>query len=60
MANHDNLWLRVLIISTFISHTVASVLLIPIAFEIGNSMPVNHSRLTAVNLEDEFGTLFLL
>ncbi|POW10951.1 hypothetical protein PSTT_05607 [Puccinia striiformis] len=35
----------VLIISTFISHTVASVLLIPIAFEIGNSMPVNHSRL---------------
>ncbi|OAV95925.1 hypothetical protein PTTG_04755 [Puccinia triticina 1-1 BBBD Race 1] len=35
----------VLIISTFISHTVASVLLIPIAFEIGNSMSVNHSRL---------------
>jgi phosphate transporter len=35
----------VLIISTFISHTVASVLLIPIAFEIGNSMEVNHARL---------------
>lgn len=37
--------LLVLIISTFISHTVASVLLIPIAFEMGNSMNVNHARL---------------
>ncbi|PLW24697.1 hypothetical protein PCASD_07555 [Puccinia coronata f. sp. avenae] len=35
----------VLLISTFISHTVASVLLIPIAFEIGNSMSPNHARL---------------
>jgi len=35
----------VLIISTFISHTVASVLLIPIAFEMGSAMKTDHSRL---------------
>lgn len=35
----------VLIISTFISHTVASVLLIPIAFEMGSAMKTEHSRL---------------
>ncbi|KAL5526693.1 PHO91 [Sanghuangporus sanghuang] len=35
----------VLIISTFISHTIASVLLVPIAKEVGNNLPGNHQRL---------------
>lgn len=35
----------VLIISTFISHTIASVLLVPIAKEVGTSLPGTHSNL---------------
>lgn len=33
------------VISTFISHTIASVLLVPIAKEVANSLPGNHQRL---------------
>lgn len=33
------------IISTFISHTIASVLLVPIAKEVGQSLPGNHANL---------------
>jgi phosphate transporter len=33
------------VISTFISHTIASVLLVPIAKELGKSLPGNHERL---------------
>ncbi|TFK34530.1 SPX domain-containing protein [Crucibulum laeve] len=35
----------VLIISTFISHTIASVLLVPIAKQVGTNLPGNHSNL---------------
>ncbi|KAH7341753.1 Sodium/sulfate symporter [Rhizoctonia solani] len=35
----------VLIISTFISHTIASVLLVPIAAEVGSNLPDPHPRL---------------
>ncbi|OAX41904.1 Sodium/sulfate symporter [Rhizopogon vinicolor AM-OR11-026] len=35
----------VLIVSTFISHTIASVLLVPIAKEVGQSLPGNHANL---------------
>jgi len=35
----------VLIISTFISHTIASVLLVPIAKTVGQNLPGNHSNL---------------
>ncbi|KIJ62970.1 hypothetical protein HYDPIDRAFT_182597 [Hydnomerulius pinastri MD-312] len=35
----------VLIISTFISHTIASVLLVPIAKEVGQSLPGNRANL---------------
>ncbi|EIN03935.1 Sodium/sulfate symporter [Punctularia strigosozonata HHB-11173 SS5] len=35
----------VLVISTFISHTIASVLLVPIAKEVGNNLPGNHANL---------------
>lgn len=35
----------VLVISTFISHTIASVLLVPIAKEVGNNLPGNHGNL---------------
>jgi len=35
----------VLVISTFISHTIASVLLVPIAQEVGKSIPGDHQRL---------------
>lgn len=35
----------VLVISTFISHTVASVLLVPIAKEVGTSLPGHHKNL---------------
>jgi len=35
----------VLIISTFISHTIASVLLVPIAKEVGSSLPGNHQNI---------------
>ncbi|CAK5268935.1 unnamed protein product [Mycena citricolor] len=35
----------VLVISTFISHTIASVLLVPIAKEVGLSLPGNHANL---------------
>ncbi|KAI0750174.1 Sodium/sulfate symporter, partial [Daedaleopsis nitida] len=35
----------VLVISTFISHTIASVLLVPIAKEVGQNMPQDHSNL---------------
>ncbi|PFH46462.1 hypothetical protein AMATHDRAFT_69824 [Amanita thiersii Skay4041] len=35
----------VLIISTFISHTIASVLLVPIAKEVGSNLPGGHSNL---------------
>ncbi|KAG5641625.1 hypothetical protein DXG03_004577 [Asterophora parasitica] len=35
----------VLIISTFISHTIASVLLVPIAKEVGSNLPGNHKNL---------------
>ncbi|KAJ1307545.1 hypothetical protein OPQ81_001642 [Rhizoctonia solani] len=37
--------LVVLIISTFISHTIASVLLVPIAAEVGSNLPDPHPRL---------------
>lgn len=33
------------VISTFISHTIASVLLVPIAKEVGNNLPGDHQRL---------------
>jgi phosphate transporter len=33
------------IISTFISHTIASVLLVPIAKEVGSNLPGNHANL---------------
>jgi phosphate transporter len=33
------------VISTFISHTIASVLLVPIAKEVGSSLPGNHANL---------------
>lgn len=33
------------IISTFISHTIASVLLVPIAKEVGRSLPGDHANL---------------
>jgi len=32
------------VISTFISHTIASVLLVPIAKEVGQSLPGNHAN----------------
>ncbi|KAJ6489019.1 SPX domain-containing protein [Mycena sanguinolenta] len=35
----------VLVISTFISHTIASVLLVPIAKEVGSNLPGNHANL---------------
>lgn len=35
----------VLVVSTFISHTIASVLLVPIAAEVGANMPDPHPRL---------------
>lgn len=35
----------VLVISTFISHTIASVLLVPIAKEVGSKLPGNHQNL---------------
>ncbi|KAJ3485414.1 hypothetical protein NLI96_g4980 [Meripilus lineatus] len=35
----------VLIVSTFISHTIASLLLVPIAKEVGSKMPGNHQNL---------------
>ncbi|KAF7311833.1 SPX domain-containing protein [Mycena indigotica] len=35
----------VLVISTFISHTIASVLLVPIAKEVGTNLPGNHANL---------------
>lgn len=35
----------VLVVSTFISHTIASVLLVPIASEVGHNLPGNHARL---------------
>lgn len=35
----------VLIVSTFISHTIASVLLVPIAKEVGQSLPGDHANL---------------
>jgi len=35
----------VLVVSTFISHTIASVLLVPIASEVGKHLPVPHARL---------------
>ena len=35
----------VLVISTFISHTIASVLLVPIAKEVGSNLPGNHQNL---------------
>ncbi|KAG1736298.1 SPX domain-containing protein [Suillus lakei] len=37
--------LVVLIVSTFISHTIASVLLVPIAKEVGQSLPGEHANL---------------
>lgn len=33
------------VISTFISHTIASVLLVPIAKEVGKNLPGNHANL---------------
>jgi phosphate transporter len=33
------------VVSTFISHTIASVLLVPIAKELGKSLPGNHGTL---------------
>lgn len=33
------------VISTFISHTIASVLLVPIAKEVGSNLPGNHANL---------------
>jgi phosphate transporter len=33
------------VISTFISHTIASVLLVPIAKEVGKNLPGNHQNL---------------
>ncbi|KAI0077806.1 Sodium/sulfate symporter [Panus rudis PR-1116 ss-1] len=35
----------VLVVSTFISHTIASVLLVPIAKEVGSKLPGNHQNL---------------
>jgi len=35
----------VLVVSTFISHTIASVLLVPIAKEVGKNLPGNHANL---------------
>jgi len=35
----------VLVVSTFISHTIASVLLVPIAAEVGKNLPGDHARL---------------
>jgi phosphate transporter len=35
----------VLVVSTFISHTIASVLLVPIAKEVGENLPDPHARL---------------
>jgi len=35
----------VLVVSTFISHTIASVLLVPIAQQVGNNLPGNHGNL---------------
>jgi phosphate transporter len=32
-------------VSTFISHTIAAVLLVPIAAELGKSLPGGHARL---------------
>jgi phosphate transporter len=33
------------VVSTFISHTIASVLLVPIAKEVGSNLPGNHANL---------------
>jgi len=42
----DNLTLLIQqIISTFISHTIASVLLVPIAKEVGSNLPGHHQNL---------------
>jgi len=35
----------VMVVSTFISHTIASVLLVPIAAQVGKNLPVPHPRL---------------
>jgi len=35
---------RLQVVSTFISHTIASVLLVPIAKEVGGNLPVNHAN----------------
>lgn len=32
------------VVSTFISHTIASVLLVPIASEVGKNLPIPHPR----------------
>ncbi|KDQ19282.1 hypothetical protein BOTBODRAFT_434350 [Botryobasidium botryosum FD-172 SS1] len=40
-----SLSLIVLVVSTFISHTIASVLLVPIAAEVGKNLPGGHARL---------------
>lgn len=42
---HENCSSSAQVVSTFISHTIASVLLVQIAKEIGTNLPGNHSRL---------------
>ncbi|TRM57048.1 SPX domain-containing protein, partial [Schizophyllum amplum] len=63
----------VLVISTFISHTIASVLLVPIAKEVGSNLPGNHQNCSSsspglfarpgwgclATQEDEMGDLYL-
>ncbi|KAJ7830406.1 SPX domain-containing protein [Mycena olivaceomarginata] len=63
----------VLVISTFISHTIASVLLVPIAKEVGSNLPGNHANLLIfitglicstgwaclATQEDDLGVLYL-
>lgn len=47
-SSHDRNWLNTSapqVVSTFISHTIASVLLVPIAKEVGKSLPGHHANL---------------
>jgi phosphate transporter len=45
---HNHGWLNPgapQVVSTFVSHTIASVLLVPIAKEVGKNLPGNHANL---------------
>lgn len=41
----DHIYIAPQVVSTFISHTIASVLLVPIAKEVGKNLPGHHANL---------------